>query len=482
MSHPLSISDVQLFIRNVRTRMPFRYGVATLVSVPMLHLQVDVELADGKLSTGYAADILPPKWFDKDPAKDYEQNVEDLIHVAMAAVTAYREASARPRTVFDIWRDGYSATIEHSDRHGLNHLTASHGSSLMERALIDALGVALDQTYHDLLTTNELGLDLASLHGELTGVQPADVISPEPLRSIILRHTVGLNDPILASQILPEDRLDDGLPQALEEYAVCQGLTYFKVKISGDLNADLDRLREIASILDENGSDYKVTLDGNEQFKEMESFERLVADMRGDKALHEFFNRILYIEQPLDRAIALDSDVASGIRAVAAMKPILVDESDGDINSFRLAIDRGYTGVSTKNCKGLIKAVANQALARYRGERTGVSHFLSAEDLMNLPIVPVHQDLTHIAALGIDHAERNGHHYVRGLDHLSPAERSACEERHGNLYEPVDSMLALRVDGGRVDVSSLQVPGLGVGVLTDTSSMVELDNWSFASL
>ena len=164
---------------------------------------------------------------------------------------------------------------------------------------------------------------------------------------------------------------------------------------------------------------------------------------------------------------------------------MLIDESDGDLDSFKRAVSLGYSGVSSKNCKGLIKALTNQALARHYStqHKTGRPYFLSGEDLMNLPVVPLHQDLTHAAALGISHVERNGHHYVRGLDHLSARERNACARNHATLYHARDgAFLALNVQGGQIDVSSLQVPGLGSGPDVDSDSMMPLEEWSFTSL
>ena len=38
MAERLSVRDVSYYMRNVRTRMPFRYGVASLTSVPILHV------------------------------------------------------------------------------------------------------------------------------------------------------------------------------------------------------------------------------------------------------------------------------------------------------------------------------------------------------------------------------------------------------------------------------------------------------------
>jgi hypothetical protein len=483
MPAKLSIKEIRFFMRNVRTRMPFKYGAATLTSVPILHLSLTAEYADGTTSQGWAADILPPKWFDKDPAKDYADNVADLIWAARTAARVYGEAARTCRTVFDIWADGYAATLREGDARGLNHLTAAHGSTLVERALVDTVGVALGKPYHATLADGDLGLDLAALHGELAGMLPRDAVAPQPLDAVAIRHTVGMADPIRRDDISPAQRLDDGLPQALEEYIAEQGLSHFKVKVNGDLDADLDRLREIAAVLDAGcRTGYRITLDGNEQYKDLGEFLELLGRVREEPALSRFYDAILYIEQPLDRHLALASEQEKGIRAVAALKPIIIDESDGDLNSFREAWALGYTGVSSKNCKGIIKAVANQGLARVFSNDSGKSCFITGEDLMNLPVVPLHQDLTHVAALGIPHVERNGHHYVHGLDHLSVDEQQTCAREHGGLYRAVGSSQVLAVKAGSIDIRSLRIPGLGVGGAVDVAAMVPLEEWRFQSL
>ena len=66
---------------------------------------------------------------------------------------------------------------------------------------------------------------------------------------------------------------------------------------------------------------------------------------------------ILFIEQPIARKQALDVDV----RAAGLGKPVIIDESDGELDTFVRARERGYTGVSTKTCKGLYKSLLNAA-------------------------------------------------------------------------------------------------------------------------
>ena len=470
----VSLKDVRFYMRNVRTRMPFKYGVAVLTSVPILHVVVRCELINGTVVEGVAADILPPKWFDKDPVKDYVDNVDDLLFAARAAADAYLQAAQNPRSFFSIWQDGYAHTLEAGDGRGLNHLAAAHGSTLMERALIDAVGCGVGASYFQSLKDNILGLDLAVLHPELAGVTPSDVLGAAPLTRLYVRHTVGLVDPITAADVPDDEWLDDGLPQTLEEYAR-QGIVYYKVKVNGDLEADLARLQAIAALLDGVETDYRITLDGNEQYGDMETFIEFL--VRVEDELPQIYNSVLYIEQPLERSVALDPAQEAGIRAAASWRPMLIDESDEELDTYRRALDLGYQGVSSKACKGLVKALANLALARQ-----GEGRFLSGEDLMNLPVVPLHQDLAHVAALGIGQVERNGHHYVRGLAHLANNEREGCLATHGDMYARRYGLVALDVRDGAIEVESLQIPGLGVGVGVEVEEMVALEDGDFASL
>jgi hypothetical protein len=85
--------------------------------------------------------------------------------------------------------------------------------------------------------------------------------------------------------------------------------------------------------------------------------------------------------------------------------------------------------------------------------------------------------LVHVAALGIDHLERNGHHYVRGLDHLSKTERAQCLARHGDLYRAEGESGFLAIRGGQIEIGSLQTSGLGVDVAVDAEAMQPLESW-----
>ncbi len=470
----VNIERVDFYVRNVRTRFPFRYGTADLTSVPILHTKMRANV-DGNLAEGFSADILPPKWFDKDPNKTYQDNVNDLILSAKIAADEFCKASLTEATPFLLWLRGYNSAIRSCRSRGLNGLTASHGCSLMERALIDGIGKALGQSYFQLLSQDLLDIQLGMIHPQLKDFNFNEFLPKSPLQSIQIRHTVGLLDPLRTEDVFEDARINDGLPETLEDYIQLQDLSHFKVKVCGDLLADLKRLGEFSEIVSE--VDYSLSLDGNEQFTQMGEFLEFTKQIKSE--LPSLWDRISYIEQPLDRKVALNENFGFDIKLVSEQKPLLIDESDDSIDSFVRAIELGYMGISSKACKGLIKGIANAALVLFQGSNR---YFLTGEDLMNLPIVPLHQDLVHLAALGVNNIERNGHHYVRGLDHLSFPERQECLRDNADLYSDRGEIQGLKIESGTICVSSLQRPGLGVGDNVDLHSMMSLPDWDFNTL
>ena len=480
---PLALKSASFHVRNLRTRLPFRYGIVTLTHFPLLHLAVEVEAAGGRRGRGFAADNLPPKWFDKDPARSFRDNVADELAAIRAAHAGYLDAARAPRPVFDVWRDAYAECRRRAPALGLNGLTASFGSSLFERALADAAGRLAGHDVVEMLRRDTLGIRPEAVHAELTRADLDAWARRAPPARIAVRHTVGLVDPIVAADVPAGGRLDDGLPQTLEECVETHHLRFFKLKVGGHLDVDLDRLTRIAGVLDRLSPEpYLVSLDGNEQYKSMSDFGRLVEAMSSEPRLGRLCRAIAFIEQPLDRAIALDPVATEGLRHLPF--PIIIDESDSDLDSFRSAVALGYRGVSTKNCKGIVKSFLNRCLVERlsRGRPGARRLFMTAEDLTNVPVVPVQQDLATVRALGITHAERNGHHYVRGMAHCSPRERREATRRHADLYRGGPAEAHLSIEAGHLAVGSLAVPGYGVAFDPDLDSMIRLEDWRFESL
>ena len=314
----VAIKDIEFYVREMRMRMPFKFGNVVADSLTALHVAMDLELDNGRRARGWASDMLSPRWFDKDPDKTMTEGIRDLVDGVQAAATAYRESGRTGATPFAIWEAGYEAGRAWGRARGTNDLLASNGAALMERALIDGLGIALGQPYFALLQDNALGLALGKIHPELEGLELAAVLPTAPVRSLHVRHTVGLVDPIRTAAIAPEERLNDGLPQSLEECIQSQGLRYFKIKIGGDSAVDFERLAEIAALLDECGAEYHITLDGNEQYGDAGDLLALLERIEQD--LGAFYHCILYVEQPMDRALSLDPALKKDLGILAAKR------------------------------------------------------------------------------------------------------------------------------------------------------------------
>jgi hypothetical protein len=444
---------------------------------------VEVEATDGRRGRGYAGDNLAPKWFDKDPAKTFHDDVKDELVAVRIAHQAYLEAARVPRSIFQIWLDAFAECRRVGPTLRLNSLTIAFGSSLFERALADAAARLAGADAGGLLRHDLLEIRPGAVHRELEQDDFVSWTRGTPPQTLAVRHTVGLLDPLTAADVAADAWLRDGLPQTLEDCVRTYGLRYFKVKVGGRVDDDVARLTAVAATLDRLIKEpYIVSLDGNEQYKSLDDFAALLEAMRRPSALSRFRKSILFIEQPLDRAVALEPAATRGLAAVPL--PLVIDESDGELDAFKTAVKLGYRGVSAKNCKGIFKSFMNRSLVeRWNRRRKPDSQlFMSAEDLTTLAVIPLQQDLATVRALGITHVERNGHHYVKGLAHCSPRERTLATRLHRDLYQGDGSSARLRIESGFVRVGSLSAPGYGGPFEPDLSSMIPLERWSFASL
>ena len=94
-----TVREVCLYEREVRLRLPFRFGVVTLTEAPQVFVRARIEFPDGRSHWGAAAEMLVPKWFDKNLALSNEENFEQL-RLALALATNGYTDPARPRTAF----------------------------------------------------------------------------------------------------------------------------------------------------------------------------------------------------------------------------------------------------------------------------------------------------------------------------------------------------------------------------------------------
>lgn len=478
MTAPIfSLREIVLYERPVTLRLPFRFGVITLRAAPQAFVHLRIALADGREAWGMAAELMIPKWFDKSPSRSHEDNIADLRLSLRHAAVAYG-ADKQPASGFGLSARHHAALLAEGAKRGLNPLVASYGPALLDRAIMDALGRLHGLPFHRALSSNLFGIDAALipvLAPDLAGFDIGKFLDGlKPGNQIEARHTVGLIDPLSEAEIAPADRLNDGLPQSLEAVIARYGHRWFKLKVGGDIKADLARLGDIAAILDAKVVKYQASLDGNEQYDDVDGIAALWRAMLAEPKLARLCAAIGYIEQPIKRDAALSRDVSS----LAAQKPLIVDESDGDYSVFPAARALGYVGISSKSCKGAYKAVLNAArVAHWNAAEAASRYFLSAEDLTTQAGLCVQQDLALVSTLGLSHVERNGHHYVDGFGDAPAAEANGFAAAHPDLYEISAGRPRLAIRQGRIALGSLHAAmGFASAAEPDWTSLSPLND------
>ena len=467
-AHPFTIRDIELFERPVVLRLPFRFGVVTLRECPQAFARVRIEGADGRSAWGAAAELMAPKWFDKNLELSNEDNFEQLRDVLRLARQAYLSDSSAA-TAFGHFTRHHDAHLVHATARGYNPLLASYGPALLDRAVLDALCRLQETSFYAAIRGNLAGI--GETRPEFSGLGMTTFLAGlRPAAAIEVRHTVGLVDAITSADLT--QRVDDGLPETFEEVVQFYGHRYFKLKVGGDISADLARLEAIAAVLGRLDPPYFISLDGNEQYVDAAGVAELLAGMRATPALKRLYASILFIEQPIARKLALATD----LRGASLGKPVIIDESDGELDSLVQARARGYAGVSSKTCKGFYKSLLNAArCAAWNREEGGPRYFMSAEDLTTQAGLSVQQDLALVNLLGITHVERNGHYYVNGMAALPAAEQADFLNAHPDVYERSHGAVRLKIKQGRIDLRSLDGPGFASAVFPDFSAMQGLN-------
>jgi hypothetical protein len=460
-----TLLETQRFEWPFTLRLPFRFGVITVTQGRQAVVRARIRLEDGTEAWGIAAETLAAKWFDKNPALSDAQNESQLRRAIELATDATLAAGAN--TAFGHFADSYADVTKAAGAEALNPLVASYGRALLDRAMLDAVLKAKGVSFWTGMRANIGGMAAHGVAPDLAGFDFQQLLSGlSPLKQVHARHTVGLVDPITAAD--QESRVDDGLPETLEEIAAGYRHRYWKLKVGGNVAADVERLTRIASVLDRLHGGYHASLDGNEQYEDGEGALALWRAMQAEPRLAKLCASILFIEQPVKRARALET----GMAVLAAERPVIIDESDGPLDAFVTGRALGYAGVSSKACKGVWRSLVNLARCRaWNAEEGRERYFMSAEDLTTLAGVCVQQDLALISLLGLPHVERNGHHFIDGFNGRPKAEAVRFMEAHPTLYADTPRGPRLAIRDGMLDLSSLETPGMGATLEPDTTAM-----------
>ena len=462
----VKLLSVRTHERKVQLRFPFRFGVVSLEQAPQVFVEARVRREDGSEGLGMSAEMLIPKWFDKDPELSNEENF-DYLRQSLRMISGQYLSQSDFKTTFELSIENYRQQIRSGALAGMNPLVASFGPALLDRAVLDGLCRIEGVSFWEAIRGNLPGFCFHPVFADLEGWDWDAFLSRlHPLNEIHARHTVGLADPITESDLHIRNRRNDGLPETLEEVIATYGNRYFKIKVCGDLDKDLARLEKISRTLDR-CSGCHITLDGNEQYQEMEQVLEFSEEIQKRSSLRGFWETVAFLEQPLHRDRTFDNPIDRNRLGRA----VIIDESDQEFSSFCKAREVGYSGVSSKSCKGFYKSLINLARCQAWNEKAGAENFfMSGEDLTTQPGLATQQDLALVAILGVNHVERNGHHYVYGFADTTQEEQENFLKNHPSLYTDLEGPIRLKIRKGLLDLRSLGGIGFASSVFPDIES------------
>jgi hypothetical protein len=259
------------------------------------------------------------------------------------------------------------------------------------------------------------------------------------------------------------------------------GVTRFKLKTVGDVEADVSRIAGLLELCERTGVDPRFTIDGNESMHTADHLAQWMRGLYASPVADALRARLDAIEQPMYRDVALGAEAEAALAEVGSLAPVIIDESDDAMDTVRRAMDLGYAGGTYKGCKGVFRGLANAALVMHR-DRPERRTVLTAEDLSTIPPLTVNQDLVVASAMGLRHIERNGHHYFARFAPLDATLADRALAAHPDVFESRDGAPRLRIAGGELHIGSLLDAPFGLTPAPDPAGLAALTEETAAAL
>jgi L-alanine-DL-glutamate epimerase-like enolase superfamily enzyme len=448
MGSDVRVAGVRLYFLPVQTRVPLKFGMETLTSVTCARACVTVRNRQGRRAEGWGETPLSVQWVWPSGVL-YADRHEALKAFCWKLASAFRQFGdwGHPLEVGYDFQEQVApmelSRFNREERHGrepMPWLAALLACSVFDQALHDAYGQMLGRPVYDTYRAEFMSRDLASFLRPAAGAKvgfagryPADYLLGRRRERLRAWHLVGGMDPLETADLTGNEP-DDGYPVLLAEWIERDGLKCLKVKLRGnDVSWDYDRLVRVGRLALVHGVD-ALSADFNCMVMDpgyvMEVLERL---QREEPAIERL---LLYVEQPFPYDLERHR---FRVHALAARKPLFLDESAHDWRLIRLGRELGWNGVALKTCKTQTGAVLGACWAR-------------AHEMLVMV-----QDLTNPMLAQIPHLLLAAHlETLLGVETNSmqfyPEASSAEATVHPGAYQRRN---------GEVDVSTVAGPGFG---------------------
>ena len=439
------IVEVNHQFEEFRYRMPYQFGGRSVDRVTLLNVNCRIRTRGGREAWGFGSMTLGNAWAF--PAVAHETGLAAMRALSdeLGKVTAACDESGHPIDIFRAVEPQYlksaaAVSASLSLPVPIPKLCTLVVASAFDAAVHDAYGKAFGVSSYDTYGPSHMTRDLSHDLGPAFKGEYLDRYIPSaPRTQIPVFHSVGASDPLEASDV--RTRVDDGLPNTLEEWVPHDGLIRFKIKLNGgNLVADLDRVVRVDRVVSRAQAArgvlvWQYSLDFNEGCPDVDYLMEFLDRVRG--ATPSGFDRIQYIEQPTARD--LEKDRANVMHEAAKLRPVVIDESLTGLDMLLLAREMGYTGVALKACKGQTQAMLMAAAAQKYGM------FLCVQDLTCPGASLVHSAGIAARVPGNAGIEANARQFV-------PSANQPWEARFPGLFT---------IHAGLMRTGQLTGPGLG---------------------
>mgnify|MGYP000877075553 CR=1 FL=1 len=443
----IAVEALEINVEQKQARTPLKFGGEVVESVPFCTIRATVQNGRHDIADGWGGIFLMDQWGWPTPEvpRDAKQRVmqrvlDEYIHLVTSHVGMFHPIDLFMELEDDLVRINRRVSAEEGVAVEQPFLSALVCVSAVDAALHDAFGnVNGIDTYEGY---GSLFMDDLSrwLGPEFVNLYAGDFVRSAYKPKVPIFHLVGGLDKLTRDGLDDSDPAD-GLPNCLADWIAYEGMYCLKVKLRGnDLDWDVERMIAVHDVgreeLDRLGtSQMHLTADTNEMCESPQYIVEMLQRVR--ERSPETFDRTLYIEQPTGRD--LDED-AHDMRAIAALKPVIVDESLTTIESLDRAMELGWSGIALKTCKGQ----SSDLLFVAKATRLGIPY--AVQDLTNPSIALIHSVGLGARLNTIMGVEANSRQFFP----------NATSEGEKRVHEGI-----FRVHGGEADTSSLRGTGLG---------------------
>ena len=364
-------------------RTTLKFGGVPTDHCVIFNVKIRVRTRDGREAEGCGSMPLGNVWAFPPKYVPFDQSLEAMRKIAerSAKLTEQCDFVGHPIDISEVLEIEFLKIAEEvSTEMNLGFpvpkLCTVVTISPIDAAIHDGFGKANGINSYHGLSSDYMNWDLSHYLGDrFNGKYLDQYVLETPQPRMPLYHLVGALDPLTDADI--PNRLDDGLPETLSEWIVADGLTHLKIKLNGsNLDWDVDRVLSIEKVTAETQisrgvNEWFYSADFNETCHNVEYLLEFLAKIQ--ESAGNAFDRLAYIEQPTDRD--LRAHPQNKMHQAAKIKPVVIDESLTDFETFLLAREQGYSGVALKACKGQSQALLMGAAAQE------YDMFLAVQDL-----------------------------------------------------------------------------------------------------